>query len=101
MKLKNKIEIYVPEVSGLLYQVDRTVRILSALCGGATETSATGSWVDDSGKLITDQIHLVYAYYNNLSYMSLRQIVQHIHELKVDLKQELISVTFAGSLHLI
>jgi len=101
MKLTKRIEIYVPEIPGHEHEYQEAMRILAGLCGGSTETRAQGAWIDDSGNIINDNIHLVYAYYNRLSFAGIREILDYVHYMKQELKQELVSVTFAGALHLI
>lgn len=101
MKLTNRIDLYIPETQGNEQAYQDSMALLSSICGGATESISNGSWVDGSGNLVIDKIHVVHSYYNSMSFTDIRAIVSHVKQLKVTLSQELISVTFAGALHLI
>lgn len=101
MKLSKRIEIYVPVVPGEEHVYEQTMVLLSGICGGATALKADGAWIDGQNKLVHDDIILVYAYYNRLQVRDIKSVLLHVKQLKQQLRQELISVTFAGSLHLI
>ena len=69
--LKKRVSIYVPSTihdgpapeNVVNYYVNDTLKKLSCMYGGATATSATGSWYsEDLGKLITEKITICYAF---------------------------------------
>lgn len=66
--LDNKISVYIPGTVNRDAAADNTEYVktaaagLSRLFGGATATAARGSWIDDDGNMITENITIVYAY---------------------------------------
>jgi len=80
--------------------VDETLTRLSLLCGGATSTEATGSWVSEDGRLVKEKVTLVYAFTNELPKV-LPDIVQFAQTLKERTQQESLALELAGTLYLI
>ena len=96
--LKNKISIYVPSTildkpapeNIVNYYVNDTLKKLSIMFGGATATTATGSYYSqDLDKLITEKITIVYAFCDSYNLDDLRAICEN---LKTVFCQECISL---------
>lgn len=96
--LKNKVSIYVPSTykdvkapeNVVNFYVNDTLKKLSVMFGGATATTATGSYYSpELDKLITEQITICYAYCDNYDLQALQSICEN---LKVVFMQEAISL---------
>lgn len=66
--LNKKISIYVPSTFDVdktadnSKQVDKVLKAFSEMFGGATSTEAVGAWVDQRGRVIKEQVTIVYAF---------------------------------------
>jgi len=66
--LKYRYSIMVPSINLSGQNIDHdsavkdALKTMSAVCGGATAIGGIGSWVSDSGELITESVTSVYSY---------------------------------------
>ena len=72
--------------------VSRGLRFLSESFGGATVLTARGSWVAQDGKVIIEQLTIVYAFTPRLTRAKLRTVKQFALTLKAELGQEAVAL---------
>ena len=105
--LKNKVSIYVPSTyrdqaapeNVVNYYVNDTLKKLSVMFGGATATTATGSYYSpELDKLITEKITICYAYCEDYNRDNLVTICDN---LKTVFNQESVSLEINNSLEFI
>jgi len=106
--LNHKVAIYVPSTVKVdkkvsnRKQVDATLTRLSQLFGGATSTKAQGSWVTETGKLVKEQITVVYAYCTeDLLQAHINDVTGYCEALKAEMEQEAISLEVDNQLYFI
>ena len=108
IKLSCSIKIYVPstvdvdkESDNSLY-VDKTLSFLAENCGGSTSSKALGAWISSSGKLIKENVTVVFAYtdQNNLE-LIIDSVYDWCIKLKTELSQESIALEINNELYLI
>lgn len=96
--LRKKVSIYIPSTmhdkpapeNVVNYYVNDTLKKLSCMYGGATATTAFGSWYsEDLGKLITEKITICYAFCDDYDHEKLVAICDN---LKTVFQQESISL---------
>jgi len=86
---KNKVEIYVPVVSPLMF--GNAIETLSRMFGGATLIDARGYWIDDSNTMVNDKIKIVYSYCGNEELAeNMQELYGYCKTLKSVLKQDCI-----------
>lgn len=76
--------------------VNRSLRFLANLAGGATAYPATGAWVAESGKLVTEKVYIVYSFFSDLTIDDLMKIRSFVVNLKQELGQESFAVEING-----
>ncbi len=105
--LTNKVSLYVPSTvdirqslteSATEEYVNRSLRFLANLFGGATALSAQGAWEAQSGDLVTEQVTIVYAFSDTLTSDHLTAVRQFCEALKRELRQEAVAVEINGEL---
>lgn len=105
--LKNKVSIYVPSTyrdqaapeNVINYYVNDTLKKLSVMFGGATATTATGSYYStELDKLITENITICYAYCSDYDRAALVAICDN---LKTVFEQEAISLETPAGLEFV
>ena len=107
-KLDCKVSIYVPstkdinkEINNTPY-IDKALKLLSQMFGGATSTAALGAWVTDTGKLVKEKTTLVYAYSDsNKLQDNIATVIEFCETLKTELTQEAIALEINGELYFI
>ena len=78
---------------------------LSGLCGGATAIPAFGAWKDANGKLVTENVTIVYTFGEEKTTSQIRGICAHLCDelkqdcilLEVDGKHEFVEVVVVGA----
>lgn len=108
VKLDCKVSIYVPATTGVntpidnREQVDRALKLLSSLFGGATSTDALGAWVTTTGDLVKEKTTLVFAYCNTSKLKKgIDNVITFCEGLKSDLGHEAVALEVNGDLYFI
>ena len=105
--LSERVAVYVPSTFGVADKADSalvqnwiiaTHRFLAGQFGGATSQLALGSWVADSGLLVTEDVTIVYAYAARLTRADLGAIKTYAISLKQAFRQETVAIEINGSL---
>ena len=105
IQLRPRLAVYVPEkdrhgteLGNQRAWVLATVRVFSALFGGATvQRGLEGAWVDPSGNVVTERLVLVYAYVTQEAFEDgLPMLRAHLHAMGRDTDQGEILAEFAG-----
>lgn len=109
-KLPSCFKIYVPSTVAVdvpdrnlaSRMVARVQRDLADMFGGSTATPAQGAWVDASGKLVVEDVVIVYAYCTpEQRDARIQDIVGLCHTIKEEMSQEMVSLEVDGNLYLI
>lgn len=110
-ELSHTITVTVPSTQGLASKVSPSVlrkrvqdvsKRLASLFGGATATDGLGSYVSDSGELVTELVKLVSAYASEDAYTEhITEIYKLANELKKDYQQESILIAVDNKAYLI
>ena len=107
MILNRSVAVYVPSNSqGHKFDNRPTVRKVSKelarLFGGSTSYQARGSWLNDKGRLINEDITIVKSYCNQALFAKYKkQVIRLGNSLKHDLNQDAISLEFNNTLRII
>jgi hypothetical protein len=103
--LKNRIAVYCPTCNGdgkaipnAQLLVTEILAQLSRLFGGATATPSQGAWINDDGKLILENVTIVYSFAAELGGAVIDSVVALCEKIKVDGKQEVVSLEVNGEL---
>lgn len=112
-KLKNafvldrKIVLYIPATAGPAAacnntaQVDRAAAFLSAAFGGATIQPGRGCWISDAAGLVTEETTLGYAFADAAGLAAqVDNIVDFMEALKIEMRQEAVSLEIDGVLYI-
>lgn len=106
--LNCKFAIYVPTTDNISdavdnsAQVDKVLRTLSGLFGGATATPAVGAWVMASGEVVREKIDIVYSYCTSeqaAEYFD--EVVSLCEWLKGTMHQEAVTLEYNGQVKFI
>lgn len=104
--LAHVVKVYVPstvynkEIDSSVY-VARFGGLLSDLFGGATVTDSVGYYKAQSGELICETVHIVYAFAESLTAESLKSVIDAVNYMKNELQQECVSVEIDNKLYFI
>lgn len=108
IKLSSSIKIFVPstinvnEIADTQKNVDKTLRFLSSICGGATASNALGTWISSSGELVKEGVTLVIAYTNqSVLEANIEHIIDFCIAMKIELTQEAIAMEINNELYFI
>lgn len=74
------------------------MKTLSTMCGGCTAYNTIGSWVDDSGKLVTEEVTVCKAYCDVVTGDIAENTIKLASWLKRAMTQACISVEYNGNL---
>lgn len=103
-----RFAIYVPSTYDVSKKTNpdffrnRVISELASLFGGATSTPAKGGWICSDGKLVVEDIEIVYAFCTTQEATEKFDKVLAICEwLKKEMKQEAISLEYNGQLNFI
>ncbi|WNQ11935.1 DUF3574 domain-containing protein [Paenibacillus aurantius] len=108
--LDHQVKIYVPStVNGSTpipkevhdQYVDQALEKFSGWFGGATAVDGQGAWVDDSQKLIKENVTIVYAFAEKLDKTAINQVVDYAEAMKKELSQSAISLEVDGRMYFI
>ena len=108
--LNHRVTLYVPSTENVKIKlsevasrqfVERTLRFLSELFGGATAVQASGSWLAGNGGLVIESVTLVYSFTITLNVDSLQAIRQYAVQIRDELGQEAVAVEIDGKLYFV
>lgn len=107
-KLSSRITLYIPatknvdqEIDNAEY-VDQAASLLADLFGGSTSTPALGYWLSQSGGLVREKTTLVFAYCSDIDLQEkIDEVIDFCIALKLELKQEAISLEINGEMYFI
>lgn len=107
-KLSSRITLYIPatkdinqEIDNAEY-VDQAASLLADLFGGSTSTPALGYWVSANKGLIKEKTDLVFAYCSDKDLQEkIDEVIDFCIALKVELKQEAVSLEINGEMYFI
>lgn len=110
--LDKVVKLYVPSTYNVTEELDKETRKVyidyvleqfSELFGGATAQESIGAWKTSDGKVVTEDITIVFSYTNELNESILDKVISIAKKLKTELKQESISIEIVNnsSLHFI
>ena len=107
--MTNRVEIYVPSTINLEgttknqtekeFQKEtlKTISLFSSLFGGATYDTATGAWIMQNGKMVTERINIVYSFCRpTVLKQHFQRILTEANRIKADLGQEAVTVVVNG-----
>lgn len=108
VKLSSQVKIYVPSTVNVdkaidsSEWVDKALVLLSQCFGGATSSKALGAWVTQSGKLVKEDVTLVFAFADQ---SKLETCIELLYDfclkMKIELSQEAIAMELNGDLYLV
>ncbi|WJH36601.1 hypothetical protein N6H14_13140 [Paenibacillus sp. CC-CFT747] len=81
--------------------MDQALENFSSWFGGATAVDGQGAWVDDSQKLIKENVTIVYAFAEKLDKTAINQVVDYAKAMKTELAQSAISLEVDGRMYFI
>lgn len=100
--------VYVPSTVNVTEQADnreqvnKVMRDLSEMFGGATSTEAVGCWLTEDGRQVMERITKVYSFTTSAKAAEMFERVINLCEwLKREMKQEAISLEYNGQLKFI
>jgi hypothetical protein len=105
----HKVVIYVPTTTYGDQPVDMAtagtilesvVGFLSQRFGGSTAIRAQGTWLSPTGRLVSEDVTLVYSFTASLSIEDIEAILDFCRHLREMLSQESIAVEIDGTLYL-
>ena len=105
--LSEKIAVYIPSTVNVSESAGQELidgwvtaahKFLAGQFGGATSQSALGSYVTDSGFLVTEQIVIVYAYAKQITPDNVNALLDFVGNIKAALGQESIGIEVNGTL---
>jgi len=106
--LNHKISIYVPSTININETIDNSEYInetasrLTAVCGGATITSALGFWHSETVGNVTEKVNIIFAYVNNESFeKAIKETLSIANYLKSNLKQDAISLEIDNKMYFV
>lgn len=106
--LDSKVSIYVPstievnQTTDNRKQVERVIRELSTMFGGATASSAVGGWVAASGETVIEHATIVYSFCTSEGLKNhIDDILNICESLKIEMSQEAITLEINGQVKFI
>jgi hypothetical protein len=106
--LESNVKIYVPSTINVNEQTDNSKQVdnvlfqLSGLFGGATSYSALGCWSSPESGLIKERVTICESYcHENVLKASINTVIDLCEQLKIDMKQEAISLEVNNKLYFI
>ena len=103
--LSCKVCIYVPATINVNEQIDnseyveRVIKQLATMFGGATASQAVGGWVCESGEVVLENTTIVYSFCTEKDLQErISDVLSICNELKLELSQEAISLEINGQL---
>ena len=108
--LTEKVAIYIPgtvnrDNPNIDEQRKRTRQLLvslSSLFGGATSIEGQGSWVDESGQLISEPVTICYSFTDSTTLQEKRgEVYSLCKQLCHDMRQDCVSLEIDGGLEFI
>jgi len=78
--------------------VEHTQQFFNNLCGGCTTSPAIGSWTNSEGKLINEDVSIVYAFSNKRIEKDLVGLAEYI---KQTYAQESVAIEHSGVLEVV
>lgn len=101
LKLENNIKVYVPVIRGREGNINHIRDKMSKEFGGTTEYKAKGSWIDDAGKTIFDDIIVIQSF-TDKTISDIKWFTATIDPIiKLDLKQKATSIEINNTLYII
>lgn len=109
MRLENRVAIIVPGTIGdapagaeqIKEQINKALRDLSAVNGGATATPGQGAWVSDSGELVVEPVTVIESFTPTVSLKVLKTLVRLARSIQQAMEQEAVSVRVNDTLYII
>ena len=101
LKLENNIKVYVPIIKGREGSINYIRNKMSRAFGGTTEYRARGSWIDNYGETIFDDIMIVESFTDKSINDIKRLASEYVEIIKMDLKQEAVSIEINNILYII
>lgn len=99
LQLNQRVAIYVPsttnvdEVCDNNEMVQKTIRFLSEKFGGTTATKAVGGWVCENGKLVTEDVTIVYSFCTEQQlHTEAHALIEWCKMIKKEMKQEAVTL---------
>lgn len=86
-----RLEIYVPKEVGDSTIIKDTERRMNSVFGGSTTIDGNGSWTNDRGEVINEEVTIVYSFADERKWLPhvVHQVGKDMSNLvKVELKQE-------------
>jgi hypothetical protein len=78
--------------------VQRTIKFLAGLFGGATAIQAEGAWFGSAGVMVAENTTLVFSFAANLSDDDLEQVAHYCRQIRHELEQESIGTIVNGEM---
>ena len=107
LRLDKKIVCYIPATIGPAAaadnssQVNRAAAFLSEAFGGSTIQPGRGCWISDAAGLVTEDTTLVYAFTDAAGLEDhVDSIVDFMEALKIEMRQEAVSLEIDGVLYI-
>lgn len=110
MELNEYIAVYVPGryKDGVLIPIfvrEQIVRRITCLMvtdfGGTTNSEATVNWVNSRGEIVTEKVNIIKSFYIGKTDRMFAKVLPYALAMKVDLKQEAVSIEQNGRLYII
>ena len=101
LKLENNIKVYVPIIRGREGAISYIRDIMSGAFGGTTEYRTRGSWIDNYGETIFDDIMIIESFTNKSMNDIKKLAAEYVETIKMDLKQEAVSIEINNILYII
>ena len=101
LKLENNVKVYIPVVKNKEGILNVIVKSMSDEFGGVTLYSAKGFWLDDNDIMIEDTINVAVSFTNKSIEEIKRIISKYVEIMKMDLKQDAVSIEINNILYII
>ena len=101
LKLENNVKVYIPLVKNLHEISNIITRDMTKEFGGVTLYSSKGFWLDDNDIMIEDTINVAISFTDKSIEEIKRIISKYVEIIKMDLKQDAVSIEINNILYII
>ena len=101
LKLENNVKVYIPVVKNKEGILNVIIKSMSEEFGGVTLYPSKGFWLDDNDIMIEDTINVAVSFTDKSIEEIKRIISKYVEIIKMDLKQEAVSIEINNILYII
>jgi hypothetical protein len=103
----HSVAVYVPSTLDVnqsannAAQVADTLARLSGIFGGCTASDVKGAWISDTSGLIVENVTICKSYASSLGDGELEEVYSIANQIRMDMRQEAVSVEIDGTLYFV